>query len=446
MNDILQPRNGRLSLTNSSHSTHTDGMDDETTFMKTQWAEVDENGRLTLPPEVAQQFGLTPGARLRIETERNNFRLHRPVTHLAKLYIEATNHCNIDCATCMRNNWDVEIGFMSEETFGHILSNLEEVGRPLDITMMGIGEPLAHPRTIEMIAQLKALGHRVEMVTNGTLLNEKRARGLIEAGLDVLWVSIDGATPENFADIRLGAYLPKILENIRRFRRLRRPAHHPVPEIGIAFVAMKRNINDLPELLALGKSLGATRFSVSNLLPHSAEMKDEILYKRSLNSITYLPSPWLRHLDLPKMDFNELTAEPIIKALSSGYNVTLAGNNLGGANNVCTFIESGAMAIGWNGNMAPCPPLVHTHVGYLQGYERTSIKHILGNVRERSLLDVWHDPEYVAYRERVQQFAFAPCTSCGGCEIAWDNQTDCYSRPAPACGGCLWAQAVIQCP
>jgi MoaA/NifB/PqqE/SkfB family radical SAM enzyme len=421
-------------------------MDDETTFMKTQWAEVDENGRLILPPEVAQQFGLIPGARLRIETDSNNFRLHRPVTHLAKLYIEATNHCNIDCATCMRNTWNVEMGFMSEETFSHILDSLEAVERPLSITMMGIGEPLAHPRTIDMIAQLKARGHTVEMVTNGTLLNEKRARGLIAAGLDVLWVSIDGATPENFADIRLGAYLPKILENIRRFRRLRRPAHHPVPEIGIAFVAMKRNINDLPELLALGKSLGATRFSVSNLLPYSAEMKDEILYKRSLNSITYLPSPWLRHLDLPKMDFNELTAEPIIKALSSGYNVTLAGNNLGGANNVCTFIESGAMAIGWNGDLAPCPPLVHTHVGYLQGYERTSIKHILGNIREQSLLDVWNDPEYIAYRERVQQFAFAPCTSCGGCEIAWDNQTDCYSRPAPACGGCLWAQAVIQCP
>lgn len=256
----------------------------------------------------------------------------------------------------MRNNWNVEMGFMSEETFGHLLDSLKAVGRPLDITMMGIGEPLAHPRTIDMIAQLKAMGHTVKMVTNGTLLNEKRARGLIEAGLDVLWVSIDGATPENFADIRLGAYLPQILENIRRFRRLRRPAHHPVPEIGIAFVAMKRNIN------------------------------------------------------------------------------------------VCTFIESGAMAIGWNGNLAPCPPLVHTHTGYLQGYERTSIKHILGNIRDRSLLDVWYDPEYVAYRERVQQFAFAPCTSCGGCEIAWDNQTDCYSRPAPACGGCLWAQAVIQCP
>jgi len=31
-----------------------------------------------------------------------------------------------------------------------------------------------------------------------------------------------------------------------------------------------------------------------------------------------------------------------------------------------------------------------------------SHRHVVGNVRERSLLDLWLDPSYVAYRERVQ--------------------------------------------
>jgi MoaA/NifB/PqqE/SkfB family radical SAM enzyme len=421
-------------------------MSTQTASSKTPWAEVDDDGRLILPADIAAQFGLTPGARLRIELEKNNFRLHRPVTHLNKLYIEATNRCNIDCLTCMRNNWDVEMGSMSAETFAKLLANIDAMEKRLQITFMGIGEPLAHKQTIPMIAALKERGHHVEMVTNGTLLDEKRSRALIAAGLDILWVSIDGAEPDHFADIRLGAYLPQIIENIRRFRRLRRPAHHPVPEIGIAFVAMKRNIADLPQLLKLGKSLGAVHFSVSNLLPHNETMKDEILYQRSLSSITYLPSNWLRHLDLPKMDINDLTAEPLMKALSSGYNVTLAGNNLGGSNDVCTFIESGSMAVGWNGDVAPCPPLVHTHVGYLNGYPRTSHRHILGNIHDNSLQEMWLEPEYVAYRERVQQFDFAPCTFCGGCELSRENETDCFARPAPACGSCLWAQAVIQCP
>jgi len=59
----------------------------------------------------------------------------------------------------------------------------------------GIGEPLFHPRTVEWVAQAKAAGARVELITNGTLLTEKRSRQLIDAGLDLLWVSIDGASP-----------------------------------------------------------------------------------------------------------------------------------------------------------------------------------------------------------------------------------------------------------
>jgi hypothetical protein len=89
---------------------------------------------------------------------------------------------------------------------------------------------------------------------------------------------------------------------------------------------------------------------------------------------------------------------------------------------------------------------MHTHVSYLHGKPRLSHRHVIGNVCERSLLDLWLDPEYVAYRERVQGFAFAPCTFCGGCDLSEANQEDCLGNPTPVCGGCLWAQGVIQCP
>jgi len=413
---------------------------------KTEWAEVDENGRLILPSDVAQRYGIQPGARLRLDAETNSLRLHRPTSHLAKVYLEPTNRCNLDCITCMRHNWDVEYGQMSADTFRRILNSLAEIEPPPTVFFGGIGEPLAHPHTIDMIRQVKELGLTVEMISNGTLLDEKRAKALIAAGLDTLWVSIDGARPESFADVRLGAELPHIIANLRRFRRLRPPAHKPKPAIGVNFVAMKRNIADLPELLKLAKRLGAVKFAVSNVLPHTAEMAQEILYEETLNSITYLPSPWLRTLNLPKIDFNELTAEPLLKAFSSGYNVTFAGNNLGGANDVCTFIESGSLAVGWNGRLAPCPPLLYEHTGYLRGYERVSYPHFIGDIQQQTLLEIWRSPDYEAYRDRVQRFAFAPCTYCGGCDLSRDNNTDCFDIEAPACGGCLWAQAVIQCP
>lgn len=413
---------------------------------KTSWAEVDEQGRLVVEPELAERYGLRPGARLRIDADRDTMRLHRPVTHLAKLYIEPTNFCNIDCLTCMRNNWEVEIGRMAAGTFDRIVEGLVEVTPPPTVLFGGIGEPLSHSHLPEMIGRVKALGCRVEMISNGTLLSESKARELIDAELDLLWISIDGARPESYADVRLGAELPLVLENLERFRRLRRPAHHPVPEIGIAFVAMKRNIGDLPELLQMGKRLGAMHFHVSNLLPHTEPMAQERLYEHTLNDVTYLPSPWYRRLTLPKMDLNDLTSGPFLAALTSGYNVSLAGNNLGLTNDVCTFIENGSMIIGWDGSVSPCPPLLYTHTGYLRDYERVSHKHIIGNVREQALLDLWQDPDYVAYRERVHKFAFAPCTPCGGCEMSLENLTDCFDNVAPACGGCLWAQGVIACP
>ena len=57
------------------------------------------------------------------------------------------------------------------------------------------------------------------------LLNERMGRELIDAGLDLLWVSIDGASPESYADVRLGAELAQVIANVARFSKIaqRRP-------------------------------------------------------------------------------------------------------------------------------------------------------------------------------------------------------------------------------
>ncbi len=416
------------------------------TAQQTQWAEVDEQGRLVLPPEVAERFGLVPGAKVRLEDSANTVSMHRPVTHLAKIYVEPTSLCNIDCVTCIRNVWDEPLGRMTDATFAHVLAGVETVSPRPTVFFGGLGEPLFHPGIVEMVAQAKALGARVEMISNGTMLTEKRSRQLIDAGLDVLWVSIDGATPESYADVRLGAELPRVLKNLTRFRDLRSGSHHPTPQIGIAFVAMKRNIADLPEVLNIAHRLRASYFRVSNVLPYTDTLNEEILYKRVIRDIAYLPSRWLPHLSLPKMEITAETQDALFKAMTSGYNVSFAGNNLGATNDVCVFIASGSISIGWDGSVSPCLALLHSHVHHINGRKRVSRRHVLGNIAERPLLDLWHDPDYVAYRERIERFAFAPCTFCGGCEMLDANEEDCLGNTFPACGGCLWAQGVISCP
>jgi MoaA/NifB/PqqE/SkfB family radical SAM enzyme len=411
------------------------------------WAEVDAEGRLVLPQEVVQGFNLKPGAKIRLDEGENHFRLHRPLSQLTKVYVEPTVACNLDCITCFRNEWDQPMGRMSDATFARVLEGVQAMDPRPSVYFGGIGEPLFHPRTLNWVEQAKALGVKVEMITNGTILNEKTARRLIDAGLDMLWVSLDGASEETYADVRLGAELPKILKNLRRFVNMRPAGHYPKPELGIAFVAMKRNIADLPKVIRLGKSLKARHFTVSNLQPATENMQGEVLYSQAMHNIAFLQGSHLPGLSLPKMDFDETTREVLFEAFNSQLNVKFAGNNWGGASDTCNYIENGTLSVAWTGDISPCWPLMHTHTSFLHGKPRISHKHVIGNVKDHSLEEIWMDPGYVAYRERLHNFVFAPCSFCGGCDVSEQNEEDCMGNTeAPVCGGCLWAQGIIQCP
>ena len=46
------------------------------------------------------------------------------IDRLAKLYVEPTNRCNLDCRTCMRHGWEEELGFMEFELFEKISEGL----------------------------------------------------------------------------------------------------------------------------------------------------------------------------------------------------------------------------------------------------------------------------------------------------------------------------------
>jgi len=414
-------------------------------------AYVDEAGRLVIPAEVMFEYGLKPGSQIRIEKKAAGLSLRTPVTHLRKVYIEPTNKCNLECRICIRNIWDEPLGEMSSATFARIVEGLRSFSPPPTIFLGGFGEPLAHPEIVEMVAQVKALGSPVELITNGTLLTKNLSKQLIEAGLDMLWVSLDGATPESYADVRLGAALPEVLVNLRDFSDARGGSYYyffpdtPIrPQIGIAFVVMKRNIADLPSVIRLGNRVGANQFLVTNVLPYTADICKEVLYSRALSDFAYVPSFY--RMELPRIDIDKDTADPLIWTIRSGHTLTLAGANLAEASDRCPFIDKGATAVAWDGSLSPCLPLLHNHNSFMNDRERVSKRNVVGNVVERNLSDLWNDPEYVAFRKRVQRFDFSPCTICGGCELSEANEEDCFGNTFPTCGGCLWAQGIIQCP
>lgn len=416
-------------------------------------AVIDGDGRLKLPEDLAEKYSLQPGTTVRISSNEHSMRIDSPLSRLARMYIEPTNRCNLNCRTCVRNNWDEPFGDMPLETFRRIGASLRSMTPVPSVLFGGLGEPLSHPDIVKMVRHVKSLGCSTELISNGTLLTESMAKSLIEAGLDRLWISLDGATPESYSDVRLGAALPEVIENLTRFRRLRWQNHHPVgldmmlaPQLGIVFVAMKRNIADLPQVFRLATHLGAIHFLVTNVLPYTAAMQEEILYSRALHDTIYDTAPLLRDLDFPKMDITPMTRDVIYEVLRGNHSLSISGGSLGERNNRCPFNDRRALAIRWDGSVSPCLALLHNHTSYLHGYERSFRHYSVGNVMDRALTEIWRAPEYIEFRRRLQEFNFSPCVFCGGCDYFKQNEEDCIGSPFPVCGGCLWAQGIIRCP
>ena len=404
---------------------------------------VGERGELIVPQAIAARYGLEPGSRVFVEEGRDGLLLRPPVTRLERVYLEPTNRCNLDCRTCVRRVWDEPAGFMGADTFARIAEGLEGFPGPPEVFFGGFGEPLFHPDITAMVRRVKKTGARAELISNGILLSEERARELVESGLDFLWVSLDGASPESYADVRLGDALSGIVENLYRLRATRRRLGSRTPQLGVAFVAMRRNLAELPRVAELAARLGATAFMVTNVYPYSAELKDEILYRNSMWAWGAGNSPTVV---LPRMDEKEETIRAIGGLLLQSGRLSVSGPQHARPADTCPFVERGSVSIRWDGQVSPCLPLLHAHTSYLGDTLRQVEPHSFGSVAERSLAEIWLDPAYVSLRQRLQEFDFSPCTVCNSCEMAEANREDCFGNLKPACGGCLWAQGFIQCP
>ena len=209
---------------------------------------------------------------------------------------------------------------------------------------------------------------------------------------------------------------------------------------------MKRNIADLSALLRLSNQIGASQYMVTNLLPYTPELCNETLYGLALGKDSQKYSPFSPQINLPRIDWNDATRLPLYSLMRTYENISIEGERLNRTANRCPFIARGVTVIAWDGMVSPCLALMHSYSSYLDERKRYSLRYTLGNISQRSLKEIWEDPNYVDFRQRVQEFNFSPCSCCGGCDLAERNEEDCFGNTFPTCGGCLWAQGVIQCP
>lgn len=365
-----------------------------------------------------------------------------------KLYIEITSRCNLNCQMCIQRVWNTPTGDMPPATFRDLMDQVCQLPVLPTIHLGGYGEPTFHPDFLEIVRLAKATGTRVELTTNGTLLTPTVTEALLELGLDRLVVSIDGVTPQHYQDIRVNGSLQQVIDNLRHLFRLkiRRSGRHADPQVEIAFVAMKSNVADLPELSRLATRIGAWQVNVSNVIPHTPEMEQEILYERALTACAYRESRWAVGVSLPKLDWDGVTLSSMKQLARSRASLTLLNYSLSARNDYCEFVQAGYTAVRWDGQVSPCLSLLYDHPEYIRGRRKNVTHYSLGNISTESLRAIWQSPEYSDFRNTLRRFPFSPCTTCGGCERFAFNLEDCSENSFPTCGGCLWAQGFIECP
>jgi MoaA/NifB/PqqE/SkfB family radical SAM enzyme len=404
-----------------------------------------EEGKLVVPADLEKTLGLAPGARLEIVTGHGRIEILPNIHSLNRLYIEPTSRCNLSCRTCIRNTWDEPMGDMDMTTFNRLAGQLSRFPHLETVMFGGFGEPTAHPGILSMIHAVKTLGLRAEMTTNATLLDDALIDGLLRERLDTLWISLDGTAEESFETIREGASFPLVLENIERLGKANGRDGHRI-DIGIAFVVMKTNLHDVKHLDRLARSVGARRILVSHVLPYSEAMEKEMLCLQTLTLETFTFAPGKTELSLPRIDVNNTTKEALFSLLQGFENLTFMGNRIAVDSRRCRFVHDRTTFVRWDGLVSPCMGLLHSHRTFLYGLERRVRSHAFGDVGASDLFKIWNSKPYAAFREKVKAFDFSPCHVCGGCSMLESNEEDCYGTSFPACGGCLWAQGIIQCP
>ncbi len=136
--------------------------------------------------------------------------------------------CNIGCKYCIHSLGGEELkkkGFvykhMDWEIFIKTVEQLKQFPRKVkSISLSGQGESLANPRFSEMVRIVKdeKVSEEVSFITNGILLTKKKSEEIIDAGLDRIFISLQGLTAEKYKEVcGVKINFDKYVENLTYF-------------------------------------------------------------------------------------------------------------------------------------------------------------------------------------------------------------------------------------
>jgi len=267
---------------------------------------------------------------------------------------EVTDHCNANCIMCPREEHAEgrEHGIMDQAKYERSIDEVVALGAQ-KVVLTGFGEPMLDKKLEQKIAYAKKSGLGTYFITNGSVLTDKRAQGILEAGLDEMRVSFYGMGSDTYNTVMQG-------------------------------LEYERTRDGLLSFLAMRDRLGAhTTVQLSYLVMPENE-KDMDAFRDYWEPRVEALEIWRPHNFGDGRDYRDRTNDPVTKQS-------------------CGRPENGPLQIQWDGEVVPCC------------YDYNN-KITLGNAFEQPVLEILNSTKYRLLREAHRSGKFNIFPYCDQCD------------------------------
>lgn len=302
---------------------------------------------------------------------RNLRRTQSPLPE--EVQVEITNRCNLRCPMCPRLVLGVPDEDMPAELFAALLPKLHATRI---LTLTGWGEPLAHPRLIELIGAANSALPRAEtrFTTNGYLMDEAFLDALGTVDVHQVTFSVDSAREE-------GGQAPghppreEIIARIERL--LARRDDRGLPRVRVQTLMFKDGRADIETLLGRLSALDLDDVALVRLDTRFDPTLERPTWPEERALVRHLRDEG-RRLGLPVSCVNE---QHLLMRLA------------GHGDTHCLRLDNG-IYINVRGQVTPCC-LLHAHA--------------CGDLTRESLAEIWHGGAFQEFRDRQHIY-------CRGCD------------------------------
>jgi MoaA/NifB/PqqE/SkfB family radical SAM enzyme len=299
--------------------------------------------------------------------------------------VDLTRRCNLRClgcpyqqpALCMTEPHDLAVLDFPFHRFVKLCDELRATDTS-GIVLQGSGEPLLHPHVFEMTAAAKRVGLHVVLLTNGTLLDGGNAAALLEAGPDILKVSLWATSPEEFVRNCPGSdpdTFGRVIDGLRRVAALKRQMGRRCPGLFVHFVINRHNLENLDGAIGLAAETGCDGIYFSPM--HN--------FRDGLSDAVLSPDKWREAAQTLR------GAAQRLRALGLGHNIDVVARRAQAGEAIWARF--------------PCyVPWFHVRIrpdGAVQPCGRCKASVDFGNVLTTPFMDIWNGPGIRAFRHQT---------------------------------------------